>query len=130
MAKSTAKAEAIARDLKDRLEQRGLAVAEAKTAGGWPRLVIDTDQASIEIEAADAVSKDVFGNDLVAFAPHEARLASVDAQSKADLAQITLELAKTGIDKTLLSTGANLSTAEGATADEIQWDVRWPTKGV
>lgn len=129
MAKSTAKAEALSRDLKDRLEQRGLTVAESKAAGGWPRLVINTDQASIEIEAIDAVSKDVFGNDLVAFAPHEARVASVDAQGKAELASILLELGKTAIDKTFLSEGANLATAEGAAATEIIWDVRWPTKG-
>lgn len=128
MAKSTAKAEAVARDLKDRLEQRGFTVQESK-AGDWPRLVIDTDQASIEIEAADAVSKDVFGNNLKAFAPHEARLASVDAQSKADLAKIQQELAKCAIDKVVLKTGANLAAAEAATGEEIQWDVRWPTKG-
>lgn len=130
MAKSTAKAEALARDLKDRLEYRGYSVAEAKTAEGWPRLVIDTDQASIEIEAVDAVSKDVFGNDLVAFAPHEARLASVDAQGKAAAAELTLELAKTGIDKLLLSEGADLATAEAAAPVAIQFETRWPTKGV
>jgi tRNA U34 5-carboxymethylaminomethyl modifying enzyme MnmG/GidA len=129
MAKSTAKAEAVSRDLKDRLESRGFTVAESKTATGWPRLDIDTDQASIEIEAADAVSKDIFGNDNKAFAPHEARLASVTAQSKADLTKIELELAKVGIDKTILKEGANLAAAEATAGEEIIWDVRWPTKG-
>lgn len=128
--KSTAKAEALARDLKDRLEYRGFSVAESKTAQGWPRLVIDTDQASLEIEAVDAVSKDVFGNALVAFAPHSARLASVDAQSKADLSKIMLEVAKTGVDKTLLKVGADLSTAEATAGEAIVFEVRWPTKGV
>ena len=127
--KSTAKAEALARDLKDRLEFRGFTVAESKTAQGWPRLVIDTDQASIEIEARDAVSKDVFGNDLVAFAPHDARLASVNAQSKADLSKVHMELSKAGLEKVLLSEGADLAAAEAAAAEEILFDIRWPTKG-
>ena len=129
MAKSTAKAEALARELKDRLEFRGFTVAESKTAQGWPRLVIDTDQASIEMEAVDAVSKDIFGNDLKAFAPHNARLAAVTAQSKADLAKIQTELARAGLDKVLLSEGANLAAAEAATPVEIPADTRWPTKG-
>lgn len=130
MAKSTAKAEAMARDLKDRLEQRGLAVAESKTAQGWPRLVIETDEASIEIEAADAVSKDVFGNDLKAFAPHEARLASADGQAKADFYKVAKELEKCGIDKTILKTGATLAAAEATAGEAVIWDVRWPTMGV
>lgn len=128
--KSTAKAEALARDLKDRLEYRGLSVAESKTAQGWPRLVIGASAASLEIEAVDAVSKDVFGNSLVAFAPHIARLASVDAQSKADLSKIMLELAKTGVDKTILKVGADLTTAEATAGEAIVFEVRWPTKGV
>lgn len=130
MAKSTAKAEAMARDLKDRLEFRGIDVAESKTAQGWPRLVIDTDQASIEIEAADAVSKDVFGNDLKAFAPHEARLASADTQAKGEFYKVAKELEKCGIDKTILKTGADLATAEGTDGEEVIWDIRWPTMGV
>lgn len=130
MAKSTAKAESLARDLKDRLEFRGFTVEESKITGGWPRLVIDTDQASIEIEGQDAVSKDVFGNDLLSFAPHDARLASVDAQTKQDFSKIWLELSKTGIERTTIKSGANLGAAEGSTGEEVIADVRWPTKGV
>ena len=130
MAKSYAKAEAMARDLKDRLEFRGFSVAEAKNAGGWPRLEIDTDQASVEIEGTDAVSKDVFGNALTSFAPHKAQLAKADAQSDQDFAKISLELAKTGIDKTTVKNGATLAAAEASAGEEISADVRWPTKGV
>jgi len=129
MAKSTAKSEAVARDLKDRLEQRGFTVAESKTNDGWARLVIGANEASIEIEAVDAVSKDVFGNANVAFAPHEARLALIDAMSKSDAATIEQELAKAAIDKTILKEGANLAAAEADPGTEIVWDVRWPTKG-
>ena len=130
MAKSTAKAEALSRDLKDRLELRGFAVAESKTAEGWPRLEIDTDQASIEIEGRDAVSKDVFGNDLISFAPHDATLAKDDAQTDQDFAKIWLELSKTGLDKTTIKNGATLAAAEATAGEEVTADVRWPTKGV
>ena len=130
MAKSTAKAEAMARDLKDRLEFRGFAVAESKNAQGWPRLEIDTDAASIEIEGIDAISKDIFGNDLIAFAPHKAQLAKKDATTDQDFAKISIELNKTGIDKTTVKNGATLAAAEATAGEEISSDVRWPTKGV
>jgi hypothetical protein len=130
MAKSTAKAEALARDLKDRLELRGFTVAEEKIAGGWPRLVIDTDQASVEIEGTDAVSKDVFGNTNLSFAPHDARFASADAQSKQDFSKIYTEIAKTGIEKTTVKNGATLAAAEATAGEEVIADVRWPTKGI
>lgn len=132
MAKSTAMAKAVVRDLKDRLAQRGISADESQDANGWPKLTIGTD-ASIEIEAADAVSKDVFGNDLKAFTPHFARLATVDTQAKADYTKIVAELQKVAIDKILLKTHATtLATAEAvadADAEAITWDVRWPTKG-
>ena len=43
MAKSTAKAEAILRDLKDKLEFRGFVVSESKDAQGWPKLNLNGD---------------------------------------------------------------------------------------
>lgn len=132
MAKSTAKAESLLRDLKDRLELRGYAVAESKDAQGWPKLTLNTDEASIRMEAADAVSKDVFGNDLKAFAPHFIDFASrADAVGALEASEIMTEISKTGIEKVVVKTHATvLATAEAAAGDEIIFDVRWPTKGI
>ena len=133
MAKSTAKAEALSRDLKERLESRGFAVSESKDAQGWPKLTLNTNEASLRIEAADAVSKDIFGNALVAFAPHFMDFSSRnDAMDSAKVAKIMLEISKMGIDKTNIKTHATvLATAEAAApSDELIFDIRWPTKGI
>lgn len=132
MAKSTAKAEALSRDLKERLQFRGFTVAESKDSNGWPKLTLNTDEASLRIEAADAVSKDVFGNDNKAFAPHFIDFASRnDAMDSLKVAQIMLELVKMGIEKTIVKTHADtLTTAEAAAGTALVFDVRWPTKGV
>ena len=127
--KSIAMSEASFRDLKDRLEQRGFSVEESKDGNGWPKLTIDTDQASLRMESADAVSKDVFGNDLKAFAPHYLEFAVVDAVSKQDYSKIFLEVQKMGVDKTIVKSGANIAAAEADAGEEIIFDVRWPTKG-
>lgn len=126
--KSTAKAEASARDLKEMLELRGFAVAESKDANGWPKLTIGTD-ASIRIESYDAVSKDVFGNDLKAFAPHMVELAAIDAMSKQDYAKVLTEVVKYAFEKKIVKSGVDLATAEASAGEELIYDVRWPTKG-
>ena len=130
--KSTAKAEAIARDLKEKLEFRGFSIAESKDANGWPKLTLNTNEASIRFEAEDAVSKDVFGNDLVAFAPHKVEFASRDdAMSSLIVSKILIELIKIGTNKTVVKTHATvLATAEAAAGDELVFDVQWPGKGV
>lgn len=133
MAKSTAKAESLLRDLKDRLELRGYSVAESKDGNGWPKLTLNTNEASIRMEAADAVSKDIFGNSLQAFAPHFMDFASRDDAASIALkrAEIMAEVVKTGIEKVVFKTHATvLATAEAAAGDEIVFDVRWPTKGI
>ena len=130
MAKSTAKAEALSRDLADRLAQRGHTVAQSKNAEGYPRLVLDTDQASIEIVQEDAVSKDVFGNDLLAFAPHRLTLAIDEDISEAFRAELMIEIVKMGVNKLILKAAADLATAEAAAGTVIEQTVRWPTKGV
>lgn len=132
MAKSTAKSEAMARDLKDRLEFRGFTVAESKDGNGFPKLTLNTDESSILITDTDAVSKDVFGNDLRSFAPHRVEWASrEDAIGLLEGAQILMELNKIGIDKTIVKTHATvLATAEATVGTEVVADVRWPTKGI
>ena len=130
--KSTAKAEALLRDLKDRLEFRGFEVAESKDAQGWPKLTLNTNEASIRMEVADAVSKDVFGNDLKAFAPHAIEVASrADAIDVVAHSKILLEVVKMGTEKTIIKTDASdLAAAEATAGEAIGFDVTWPTKGI
>lgn len=130
--KSLAKAEALSRGLKERLQFRGYTVAESRDANGWPKLTLNTDEASLKIVSADAVSKDVFGNDLVAFAPHRIEFASRDnAMTTLKVAQIQTEIVKCGIEKQNVKTHATvLATAEAAAGTDINFDLQWPTKGV
>ena len=132
MAKSTAKAEALARDLKNRMELRGYAVSESRDSEGFPKLTLNTNESSILITDVDSVSKDIFGNDNRAFSPHRAEWASrEDAIGLLEAAQILTELVKTGIDKIVVKTDATtLATAEASAGTEVSADVRWPTKGI
>jgi len=131
--KSIAKADALSRALKERLQQRGLSVAESRDANQWPKLTINTDEASITITGEDAVSKDIFGNSLIAAAPHRVIFASRDnAMSTLKVAEIQLEVAKMGVEKEEIRTHAtSLASAEAAAASAVlTFDVQWPTKGV
>ena len=130
MAKSTAVSEAQARELKDKLVRRGLAVTESKV-NGYPKLTINTDEASILIEQEDSVSKDVFGNDLLAFTPHKLSFASRDdAMTTLKAAKIYAEIGKIGM-KVIVKTHATvLATAEAATGDAIPFSDRWKTSGI
>lgn len=154
MAKSTAKAEATMRDLKDRLALRlaGSAridtVREAKDSEGWPVLILSDggNEAAgqpvigLRMKAVDAVSKDVFGNALVAFAPHELELAyeldgTVPEADAKDIITVMVETGKIGA-RTLVKeiadgtavTAANMDAAAVALA--LEADLKWPTKGV
>jgi hypothetical protein len=127
---SKAKAEASARSLKESLEKRGFSVVESNLPKG-KKLTINTDQASIRIEAQDAVSKDIFGNDLDAFTPHDAKLAINNATaSHSDIAKIMIDLAKIGFDLKIAD-DATLGAAETAadSAEANRNNIMWPTKG-
>jgi len=151
--KSTSKAEALLRDVADHLRKRyaGSAsidtVREARDSNGWPMLFLSDagNEAAgqpviaLRIKAVDAVSKDVFGNDLIAFAPHSLEIAyeldgTEPEASQADLLKAQFEAIKTGVkiqqkaiaDGTAV-TAANMDAA--AVAVEIE-DLYWPTKGV
>jgi hypothetical protein len=126
---STAKSEAVARDLKEALEKRGFSVEESQLAKGR-KLTIDTDKMSISIKAKDAVSKDVFGNDLDAFTPHVCELAIDDGASSTEVAKVMIDLAKVGF-ALKIGEGADLAAAEvaAAAADEERHSAQWPTKG-
>lgn len=127
---STAKAEATARDLKEALEKRGFEIVESQLAKG-KKLSIDSDQITIRIEAKDAVSKDVFNNDLDAFTPHEVKLAIDSATAThTEVAKVMIELSKPGF-AIKIGEGANIGAAETAadSAAEERHNVMWPTKG-
>lgn len=126
---STAKSQAVARDLKEKLEKRGFAVVESALAKGR-KLAIDAD-ISIRIEAKDAVSKDIFGNAVDAFTPHEVKLAIDNAvATHSDVAKVMMELVKIGFDLKI-GEGADLATAEAAAdaAEAERNSLMWPTKG-
>lgn len=129
MVRNTAVSEAKARELSDQLGFRGFAVSTEKTADGYTKVVINTDQASIVVRQVDAESKDVFGQDLNAYTPHLLTLAAADTLSAADTAKITLEVAKHGI-KLCFKSGADLATAEAADGEIIQYSTRWQNKGI
>lgn len=152
--KSTAKAEALMRDVADKLKVRyaGSAtidtVRAAKDANGWPMLFlsdggVETAGAAVialRIMAANAVSKDVFGNDLIAFAPHalevayELTAANNPIPTDADLLIAEYEAIKTGVKIQLkeLANGTAVTEANmnAATASLELDELYWPTKGV
>lgn len=152
--KSTAKAEALLRDLGDKLKIRyaGSAsintVRAAKDANGWPMLFLSVggNEAAgqpvigLRIMAVDAVSKDVFGNALIAFAPHAFEVAyELTATDNAipvdaDILKAEFEAIKTGVKIQLkeLANGTAVTEANMNAATpslEIE-DLYWPTKGV
>jgi hypothetical protein len=128
--KSIAKADAWSRDLKEKLQLRGFAISESRDSNGWPKLTIDTDQASIRIVANDAVSKDIFGNDLVAFTPHKCYFASRnDAMSTLIVSKILAEIGKLGLRMVVQTDATVLATAEAAAGDEIAYDIQYPVSG-
>ena len=152
--KSTAKAEALLRDVADKLKVRyaGSAtidtVRAARDANGWPMLFLSDagNEAAgqpviaLRIKAVDAVSKDVFGNDLVAFAPHKLEVAYELAAANnpipadADILIAEYEAIKTGVAIQLkeLANGTAVTAANmDAASPSIELDeLYWPTKGV
>jgi hypothetical protein len=131
MAKSTAVSEAKARELKDQLEFKGFSVSESKTAEGYAKLTLNTDEASLWVEQEDAISKDVFGNDLLAFTPHKLIFASRnDAMTTLKTAQIMTEIAKHGIKIELRTDADDLGAAEDVAGTTIYYNERYKQSGI
>ena len=152
--KSTAKAEALLRDVADKLAKRfangaGINTVRAdKDSNGWPMLFLSAggNEAesqpviAIRITGQDLISKDVFGNASTSYAPHtlevayELAAANKPECSLGDLAVVKFEAIKTGVrfqEKAIANlsavTAANMdATAAIADCDEIYW----PTKSV
>jgi len=155
MAKSTAKAESIIRQLKEALafRMKGAAagrvdtIREAKDSEGMPYLMLSDNGtetagnpvAFIRVKQSDAVSKDILGNDLKAFAPHICELAyELDGANSEllplDQAMIMHEIAPFGVavqikeiaDATAVTT---TSVDAAAVAADLDASIQWPTKG-
>lgn len=152
--KSTAKAAAILRDIADKLRVRYAGsstidtVRESKDSDGWPMLFLSdggTETASnpviaMRIKSVDAVSKDVFGNALVSFAPHklevcyELTAANNPIPTDKDILIAEFEAIKSGMC-IVLEELANGTAVTAANMDastpviEIE-DLYWPAKSV
>lgn len=152
--KSLAKADALMRDVADKLKIRTAGgagintVRAARDANGWPMLFLSnggTETAgssviALRCTAVDAVSKDVFGNALVAFAPHtwevayELTAANNPIPTDTDILTAEFESIKTGCKLQLkeLANGTAVTAANmDAATPNIELDeLYWPTKGV
>lgn len=151
---SFAKAQALLRDVADKLAKRyaGSAsinfVRSAVDSAGWPIIFLSnagTETAgsaviALRIRAVDAVSKDVFGNALTAFAPHALEVAyeltATDNPIPVDKDILTAEYEaiKTGVKIQLkeLANGTAVTAAnmDAATASIELDELYWPAKGV
>lgn len=148
--KSTAKAQAQVRVLKERLEARlsGSAtidtVRQINDADGFPILLCSDGGVetatnpviAIRIKSIDAVSKDVFGNALLAFSPHELELAYETAvPARTDLIKVMAEVGKLGFKilvKEVVAATAVSEASMNATAVTVslESETQWPTKGM
>lgn len=153
---NTAKAAALMRDLSDKLAKRlpagaaGLnTIRQAFDANGMPEIFIshNGNEAAgqpvvyVRIKQIDAVSKDVFGNAMNAYAPHQLQTA-VELQATpnignifvahADLAAVEFEAIKTGVmwQHYELANGTAVTEANvnAATAIFSLDDLYWPLK--
>lgn len=152
--KSLAKADALLRDAADKLRVRYAAsatidtVRAARDSNGWPMLFLSDGGVesagaaviALRIKGVDAVSKDVFGNQLDAFAPHslevayELTAANNPIPIDTDILISEYEAIKTGVKIQLkeLANGTAVTAAnmDAATASIELDDLYWPTKSV
>lgn len=146
--KSTAQAQAQARELGEKLAKRtGKTVRQAVDANGWPMLFVSAGNEAagqsvigIRISAVDAVSKDIFGNATSGYAPHnleiayELQAADNPTPTDKDLVTVIWEAAKTGI-KMQLKEIANATAVTEASMDAKAADLEldelyWPLKSI
>lgn len=155
---STAKAIALARDLADKLSKRYAAgaaglntVRQAFDANGWPMIFCshNANEAegqpvlAIRIQNVDAVSKDIFGNSLTAYAPHILEVAyEIQATpnignsfvSHADKASAEFESIKVGarwqLKEIANGTAVTEASMNAATPVADLDELYWPTKSV
>lgn len=155
---SNAKANALVRDLGDKLSKRlafnGTSVNTVAQGSWtdsdgqvWPNLFISQNGnvaegqpvIYIQISGQDMISKDVFGNHTEAYAPHVAQLGyelgaagNETLPSHADIAACMFELVKTGVHFQLkeIANGSPVTAAaiNAAAAVADEDELYWPTK--
>ncbi len=146
---STAKAIALIRDLADLLAKRSMAIntiRQAFDAANWPYLILSVNGNEAEgqpvvlirISNVDMVSKDIFGNQTFAYAPHILELAyeltagGAPEVARGDLLTCEFESIKTGVrvqlkeiaNGTAVTAAAVTAAAPVADLDQLYW----PTK--
>lgn len=146
--KSTAQAQAQARELADKIAKRTSAtVRQANDANGWPMLFVSSGNEAagqpvvgIRISAVDAVSKDIFGNATSAYAPHnlefayELTAADNPVPTDARLLACMFDATKTGIKMQVkeIANGTAVTEASmnaAAVAQELD-ELYWPLKSI
>jgi hypothetical protein len=152
---SFAKANAILRDVADKLTLRFPASASAINtvrqtvdSAGWPMIILShaADETAshaviaLRMKAVDMISKDIFGNALTAYAPHALEIAfELDANGKptpaeSDLMIANFEAIKTGVKIQLKqivhATAVSATSMDAASVAVEVEDLYWPTKGV
>jgi len=154
---SNAKPIALLRDLGNKLQNRFQNNTGVNTlqqgfytdANGavWPYILLYNATAGlaesnpvvyIEISCVDAVSKDVFGNELYAYAPelmqigYELTSGGAPIPTRADLETINFEAIKTGVQLQLkeVANGTAVTAASVNAATPVVWldELYWPTK--
>lgn len=153
---STAKADALIRRLQDDLSKRyapdsaGLnSVRLGRDAAGWPMLFASNSTAgegagnpvlALRIRNVDMVSKDVFGGDTYAYAPHILELAyeldgaGAPLVAAADRVAAEFESIKTGCRWQLKEipngTAVDEASMDAASPSADLEELYWPTKSV
>lgn len=155
MIQSTAKAQDLMRDLGDKLKVRLAAnaglntVRRANDANGWPMLVLShaANEAAgqpvvaLRLMNVNAVSKDIFGGNLIAYAPHVMEIAfemtataGVQTPALLDVSLVEYEAFKLGtqiqIKEIAHSTAVTETSMNAASAAASYDDLYWPNKGV
>jgi hypothetical protein len=145
---STAKAEALSRNLSERLNFRfkasGLSCVASKDTNGFPCLLLaDATPATGEkaifmrFIQADMVSKDIFGNSTYAYTPHIFQFCTEtgSALAREDIAVFMLEIGKIGIltevyERANGAVPAVGDLVSGNLKGSFEYDVLAPTKGM
>lgn len=146
--KSTAQAQAQARELGEKLAKRtGRIVRQAVDANGWPMLFVSAGNEAagqpvigIRISAVDAVSRDIFGNATFGYAPHnleiayELQAANNPTPINTEIVTVIWEAAKTGIKmqlKEIANATAVTESSMNAKAADLELDeLYWPLKSI
>lgn len=94
---------------------------------------------AIRIKPIDAVSKDIFGNQLYAFAPHVLEFAyeldgTEGEPSRKDIIKAMFECAKLGmkieVKEIADGTAVSATSMDATSATEIEYDIYWKSSGV